>query len=122
MRGGPQLDLTGHIRRLHSPPPYAGKWHLAVNVTISNFTPKPHTPFQWHTVSTAEFARKQAMLREALKALPQVKANLTSIKISAMEDFIGGWGGAGWGVSNLESNLNSNLEARTVHKRTHGAM
>ena len=37
-----------------------GRWHLAVNVTISNFTPKPHTPFQWHSVSTAEFARKQA--------------------------------------------------------------
>lgn len=25
----------------------------------SNFTPKPHTPFQWHSVSTAEFLRKQ---------------------------------------------------------------
>mgnify|MGYP002380745068 CR=1 FL=1 len=36
-----------------------GRWHLAVNVTISNFTPKPHTPFQWHSVSTAEFERKQ---------------------------------------------------------------
>ncbi|GLC42030.1 hypothetical protein PLESTB_001060800 [Pleodorina starrii] len=66
-----------------------GKWHLAVNVTISNFTPKPHTPFQWHSVSTSEFARKQAMLREALGRLPQVKANFTSIRISAMEDFVG---------------------------------
>ncbi|KAL4447381.1 hypothetical protein ABPG77_007414 [Micractinium sp. CCAP 211/92] len=66
-----------------------GKWHLAVNVTISNFTPKPHTPFQWHTVSTSEFLRKQAMLREALGKLFQVKANFTPVGISAMEDFIG---------------------------------
>jgi hypothetical protein len=28
-----------------------GSKHLAINCTISNFTPKPHTPFQWHTVS-----------------------------------------------------------------------
>lgn len=67
----------------------SGKWHLAVNVTISNFTPKPHTPFQWHTVSTAEFERKQALLREALRPLHQVKANFTPVRISAMEDFIG---------------------------------
>lgn len=40
-----------------------GRWHLAVNVTISNFSPKPHTPFQWHSVSTAEFLRKQQMLK-----------------------------------------------------------
>jgi radical SAM superfamily enzyme YgiQ (UPF0313 family) len=32
---------------------------LALNLTISNFTPKPHTPFQWHSVSTAEFRRRQ---------------------------------------------------------------
>ncbi|GAB4820873.1 hypothetical protein N2152v2_007919 [Parachlorella kessleri] len=66
-----------------------GRWHLAVNVTISNFTPKPHTPFQWHSVSTAEFERKQALLREAFSRLHQVKVNYSSIGLSAMEDFIG---------------------------------
>ena len=65
-----------------------GRWHLAVNVTISNFSPKPHTPFQWHTVSTAEFRRKQIMLKEALRNLYQVKANFTPVRISAMEDFV----------------------------------
>jgi len=65
-----------------------GKWHLAVNVTISNFSPKPHTPFQWHSVSTSEFLRKQNLLRSALKRLYQVKANFTPVRISAMEDFI----------------------------------
>lgn len=65
-----------------------GKWHLAVNVTISNFTPKPHTPFQWHSVSREEFLRKQTMLREAMRKLHQVKANFTPVDISAMEDFV----------------------------------
>ena len=65
-----------------------GRWHLAVNVTISNFSPKPHTPFQWHSVSSAEFLRKQALLREALKGFYQVKANFTPVRISAMEDFV----------------------------------
>lgn len=64
------------------------RWFLAVNVTISNFSPKPHTPFQWHSVSTGEFVRKQNMLREALRQLPQVKANFTPVRISAMEDFV----------------------------------
>lgn len=67
-----QHDQLAPITAPYSYPFPPGKWHLAVNVTISNFTPKPHTPFQWHTVSTAEFARKQAMLREALGRLPQV--------------------------------------------------
>eukprot|EP00889_Picochlorum_renovo_P001647 jgi/Picre1/28677/NNA_004077.t1 len=57
----------------------SGKWHLAVNVTISNFSPKPHTPFQWHSVSTSEFLRKQTMLRTAFKSLHQVKANFTPV-------------------------------------------
>lgn len=34
----------------------------------------PSLPPQWHTVSTAEFERKQALLREALKPLYQVPA------------------------------------------------
>jgi radical SAM family uncharacterized protein len=28
-----------------------GRKRMSFNVTISNFTPKPHTPFQWHSVS-----------------------------------------------------------------------
>ncbi|KAI3428063.1 hypothetical protein D9Q98_006447 [Chlorella vulgaris] len=66
-----------------------GKYHLAVNVTISNFSPKPHTCFMWHSVATSEFLRKQAMLRSAFSRLHQVKANYTPVGISAMEDFIG---------------------------------
>jgi radical SAM family uncharacterized protein/radical SAM-linked protein len=66
-----------------------GRRPLSVNLTISNFTPKPHTPFQWHSVSTAEFLRKQDLLRQALRSLRGIKANFTDVRISAMENFVG---------------------------------
>lgn len=66
-----------------------GRKRLNFTITISNFTPKPHTPFQWHSVSTSEFARKQQLLREAFRRVKGVKVNYTDIRISAMEDFIG---------------------------------
>lgn len=62
---------------------------LELNLTISNFTPKPHTPFQWHSVSTDEFRRRQELLRRELRSLRGVKTNLTDARLSAMEDFVG---------------------------------
>jgi radical SAM-linked protein len=66
-----------------------GGKRLEVTLTISNFTPKPHTPFQWHSVSTAEFLRKQDLLRQEFRRMRGVKANFTDVRISAMEDFVG---------------------------------
>jgi radical SAM family uncharacterized protein/radical SAM-linked protein len=62
---------------------------LSVNLTISNFTPKPHTPFQWHSVSTSEFLRKQQLLKDELYRMRGIKSNFTDVRISAMEDFVG---------------------------------
>jgi radical SAM-linked protein len=62
---------------------------LELNLTISNFTPKPHTPFQWHSVSTAEFRRRQELLRSALRGLRGIKVNMTDPRLSAVEDFVG---------------------------------
>ncbi|MCX7592298.1 MAG: TIGR03960 family B12-binding radical SAM protein [Fischerella sp.] len=66
-----------------------GRRPLAFNLTISNFTPKPHTPFQWHSVSTVEFERKQKLLQQEFRRMKGVKVNFTDVRISAMEDFIG---------------------------------
>ena len=66
-----------------------GRRRLNFNLTISNFTPKPHTPFQWHSVSTAEFERKQALLRQEFRRFKGVKVNFTDVRLSAMEDFVG---------------------------------
>jgi len=62
---------------------------LELNLTISNFTPKPHTPFQWHSVSTEEFRRRQQLLRTALRQLRGIKTNFTDVRLSAVEDFVG---------------------------------
>ncbi len=66
-----------------------GRKKLQVTLTISNFTPKPHTPFQWHSVSVAEFERKQELLKAEFRKMKGVKANYTDVRLSAMEDFLG---------------------------------
>jgi radical SAM family uncharacterized protein/radical SAM-linked protein len=66
-----------------------GRRKLIFNLTISNFTPKPHTPFQWHSVSTTEFSRKQKLLRAEFRSIKNLKVNFTDVRISAMEDFVG---------------------------------
>ncbi|NEP46236.1 MAG: DUF2344 domain-containing protein, partial [Okeania sp. SIO2H7] len=59
------------------------------NLTISNFTPKPHTPFQWFVVSKGDLERKQGLLKRAFRKMKGVKANYTDVRLSAMEDFLG---------------------------------
>jgi radical SAM family uncharacterized protein/radical SAM-linked protein len=83
------LGIAETLRWLRRECAIQGRKRLNFTVTISNFTPKPHTPFQWHSVSTAEFLRKQELLRAELRQVKGVKANFTDIRISAMEDFIG---------------------------------
>ncbi|WP_017324834.1 TIGR03960 family B12-binding radical SAM protein [Synechococcus sp. PCC 7336] len=68
--------------------PASGR-RLKVNVTISNFTPKPHTPFQWHRVDPAEIERKQRLLKDQFRRMKGVKGNFTDIRFSMLEDFIG---------------------------------
>ncbi len=81
------LGIADTCRRLQRDCADLGR--LELNLTISNFTPKPHTPFQWHSVSTAEFRRRQQLLRDALRPLRGIKTNLTDVRLSAMEDFVG---------------------------------
>ena len=83
------LGIVRTIRWLQQECQAKGRKRLAVHVTISNFTPKPHTPFQWHQVSTADFLHKQALLKAEFRTLRDVKVNYTDVRISAMEDFVG---------------------------------
>ncbi|MDB9315263.1 TIGR03960 family B12-binding radical SAM protein [Spirulina sp. CS-785/01] len=83
------LGIAETLRWLRRECAMKGRKKLSFNVTISNFTPKPHTPFQWHSVSTSEFVRKQELLRQELKQVRGVKANFTDVRFSAMEDFLG---------------------------------
>ncbi|MEG4005217.1 TIGR03960 family B12-binding radical SAM protein [Microcoleus sp. Pol11C1] len=83
------LGIAETVRWLHRECRLQGRRGLNFNLTISNFTPKPHTPFQWHSVSTAEFSRKQKLLKGEFRGMRGVKVNYTDVRISAMEDFVG---------------------------------
>jgi radical SAM family uncharacterized protein/radical SAM-linked protein len=83
------LGIAETVRWLQQECWAKGRRALNFNLTISNFTPKPHTPFQWHSVSTSEFKRKQNLLRQEFRRMKGVKVNFTDVRISAMEDFIG---------------------------------
>jgi radical SAM family uncharacterized protein/radical SAM-linked protein len=42
--------------------------HVQINITVSTFVPKPHTPFQWHGQATREEIKaKQAYLQKGLR-------------------------------------------------------
>lgn len=90
--GETDVDVIGiaeTIRWLQQECYIPSRKRISFNVTISNFTPKPHTPFQWHSVSTSEFQRKQELLRREFRSIRGLKANFTDVRISAMEDFVG---------------------------------
>ncbi|TAD76268.1 MAG: TIGR03960 family B12-binding radical SAM protein [Oscillatoriales cyanobacterium] len=83
------LGIAETVRWLQQECGNRGRKRIQFTLTISNFTPKPHTPFQWHTVSTVEFVRKQELLRQEFRTIRGLKANFTDVRISAMEDFVG---------------------------------
>jgi radical SAM family uncharacterized protein/radical SAM-linked protein len=83
------IGIADTIRWLRRECSQISSKRLNFNITISNFTPKPHTPFQWHSVSTSEFKRKQNLLREEFRRIKGIKVNYTDVRISAMEDFVG---------------------------------
>lgn len=62
---------------------------LEINVTLSNFVPKPHTPFQWFPQDTMEqMYHKIEYLREKFRGLRGVKLNFTDPEISKLEAVI----------------------------------
>ncbi|NJR44557.1 MAG: TIGR03960 family B12-binding radical SAM protein [Hyellaceae cyanobacterium CSU_1_1] len=90
--GETDVDVVGivdTIRWLRRECSQISNKRLNFNITISNFTPKPHTPFQWHSVSTSEFKRKQELLKDEFRRVRGIKVNYTDVRISAMEDFVG---------------------------------
>jgi radical SAM-linked protein len=64
-------DLDGIIRLchdLHALGRRAAKRHVQINVSVSTFVPKPHTPFQWFgQLPLAEVRRRQAYLEAGLR-------------------------------------------------------
>jgi radical SAM family uncharacterized protein/radical SAM-linked protein len=58
------VDLVKNIERLA-----LGRGRGAVNVSVSTFIPKPHTPFQWEAMTPqVEIKRRQEILRGGLRS------------------------------------------------------
>lgn len=84
-------EATLHCRAIRKKNPSAHKRDIDLTCTISNFVPKPFTPFQWFAqVTPAEFARKHQVLRDRLResGLRNVRLNVTSPHISLLESVI----------------------------------
>lgn len=59
--------------------------NFQLKVSVSNFVPKPHTPFQWCAMDSIEtLSQKQSMLKP-MRAMKSVKASFHSAKASFLE-------------------------------------
>ena len=84
-------EATHHCRQIKKDNPSKYKYNLDITCTISNFVPKPFTPFQWYgQTDIEETHRKHEVLRHALKdsGLRNVTLNMTNPKISQLEAVI----------------------------------
>lgn len=62
---------------------------LNVTVSVSNFVPKPHTPFQWFPQNTdEEFDRKHNFIKELIKPMKSVRLNYHDSATSYLEGVI----------------------------------
>jgi len=76
------VDLVNHLRRIR---PVKGRRRPKMNVSVTTFIPKSHTPFQWHSqMSLSESQQKIDWLREALKPA-RVKFKWQKPEVSWME-------------------------------------
>lgn len=63
--------------------------NLEVNVTLSNFVPKPHTPFQWFPQDSIEMLNeKREYLKQAFRGIKGVKLSFTDPELSKLEAVI----------------------------------
>lgn len=84
-------EATELCRQIRRAQPETFKRALETTCTISNFVPKPFTPFQWFgQITVAETLRRQKVLSDSLKAagLKNVTLNFTSPQMSLLEAVI----------------------------------
>ena len=84
-------EATIHCRAIKKTDPIKYKKDIDFTCTISNFVPKPFTPFQWFgQVTPEETDRRHKVLRQKLResGLRNVQLNLTDTAISLLEAVI----------------------------------
>lgn len=84
-------EASTHCRAIRRANLAKYKKELELTCTISNFVPKPFTPFQWFgAINPEEMDRKHKVLRDYLKesGLKRVTLNVTDSQISLLETVI----------------------------------
>lgn len=84
-------EATQHCRVIRKTDPARYKREIEFTCTISNFVPKPFTPFQWFgQITPSETARRHQVLRQKLRdsGLRNVQLNMTDPAISLLESVI----------------------------------
>ncbi len=84
-------EATDLCRQIKKANPESLKRNVEFTCTMSNFVPKPFTPFQWFgQITTEETKRRQQVLRDRLKesGLRNVTLNFTDPEISLLEAVI----------------------------------
>lgn len=84
-------EATDRCRAIRRANPEKHNRDIEFTCTLSNFVPKPHTPFQWFAqVRPEEFLRKQRVMRDMLRAvkLRNVQLNFTCTDTSLLESVI----------------------------------
>lgn len=85
------VECTEKCRKLRRDNPAAPKRDIEITCTLSNFVPKPFTPFQWFgQTPPAEISRRQQYMKDCLKEarLKNVQINFTHPQISLLEAVI----------------------------------
>lgn len=85
------VEATKVCRDIRNQDKLAHKRNIEFTCTVSNFVPKPHTPFQWFgQITPEETLRRQEHMRSYLKqrGLRNVKLNFTKPETSLMEAVI----------------------------------
>jgi len=82
-------DLEGIIRMVQEIIKFGTRilgFSPRINLSISSFIPKPHTPFQWLKMEEEEILReKHLFLKSSLRSYPQIKFKDHPLKSSVLE-------------------------------------
>ncbi len=79
-------DLEGIVTLCRRALETAKNRRQRINVSVSTFVPKPHTPFQWEAqISPAETRRRQNLLREGLRSNRRLQLKWHDHRISLLE-------------------------------------
>jgi radical SAM family uncharacterized protein len=89
--GEREVDLDGIVEMANTiadiSKEVTGKYK-EVTASVSNFVPKPHTPYQWNGMQTREYLRKAGQYLRSLPRRPKVEVKQHDVELSLLEGIL----------------------------------